>query len=97
MQLIDRDILLAAIEGTRAKAPVVGLEPVMALRDLIDMVKAVPDTKAEEVTCCAECNWWNPPKTGVSGTCAILRIHGTGDFWCKLGQHRIEHNSEVGD
>lgn len=60
-------------------------------------IKAKADAEAEEVTCCAECNWWNPPKTGVSGTCAILRIHGTGDFWCKLGQPRIGHNSEVGD
>lgn len=39
-----------------------------------------------DIVRCCECKWWNPPTVGITGGCAMLRIHITGEFYCANGE-----------
>ena len=83
MQLIDRDALIQRIDkGVGVTG--IGLEPVMAIRDIKELISTMPTVDAEPVVRCKDC--W---KCGYDN-CPMddwLDTHWIdNEFFCSLGE-----------
>ena len=83
MALISRESLYRHMHEFTQGAQQYGITPNWTAA--ISLIGDEPEASPEPVVCCAECKWWNPPTVGVTGKCAALKIHITGDFYCKNG------------
>ena len=89
MRLIDVDALIQRIDKGVGETGI-GLEPVMAIRDIKELISTMPTVDAEPVVRCENCESWDNSEDGryCDGWCfcKIIQSSTPPDWYCAYGK-----------
>ena len=97
MRLIDADVLIEKLEHFEQSSSTlkgIGLEPLMAIKTVGEMVQAMPTVDAEPIVRCKDCDWLGTEDDGVflpdwaCGWCPNVACSVKPDGFCDSGKRR---------